>query len=60
MVGTILNVVLTRGLSANLVAYSQSAGFAEQALSAIRVVAAFGMEEVEAKNYKKYLVRARS
>jgi len=47
IVGVLLNMVLTRGLSQSLVAYSQSAGFAEQALSAIRVVSAFGMEVVE-------------
>jgi hypothetical protein len=42
-----------------MLAYSQSAGYAEQALSAMRVVSAFGMETLEAKNYIKYLDRAR-
>lgn len=39
----------------SLRAYGQSAGYAEQALSAIKVVVAFGMEPVEIKNYTKYL-----
>lgn len=43
-----------------MLAYSQSAGYAEQALSAIRVVSAFGMESLEAKNYAKYLERAKN
>ncbi len=43
-----------------MLAYSQSAGYAEQALSAIRVVSAFGMESLEAKNYSKYLERAKN
>lgn len=46
-VGALLNQILTSGTTKNLIAYSQSAGFAEQALSAIRVVTAFGMEKVE-------------
>jgi ABC-type multidrug transport system fused ATPase/permease subunit len=40
-------------------AYGQSAGYADQALNAIRVVAAYGQEEKEVKNYSKYLQRAR-
>ena len=40
-------------------AYSQSAGYAEQALNAIKVVFAFGQEETEIKNYEKYLNKAR-
>jgi len=39
-------------------AYSQSAGYAEQALSAIKVVHSYGQEELENNNYKKYLIRA--
>lgn len=38
-----------------LAAYGQSAGYAEQALNAIKVVEAFGMEETEVSNYQKYL-----
>jgi hypothetical protein len=40
-------------------AYGQSAGYADQALNAIRVVVAYGQEEKEVKNYVKYLDRAR-
>jgi ribosomal protein S19 len=40
-------------------AYGQSAGYADQALNAIRVVVAYGQEEKEVKNYIKYLDRAR-
>jgi hypothetical protein len=40
-------------------AYGQSAGYAEQALNAIKVVAAFGQEEKEIQNYQKYLFRAK-
>jgi ABC-type multidrug transport system fused ATPase/permease subunit len=39
--------------------YSQSAGYAEQCLMAIRVVVAFGNEQVEARNYTKHLTDAR-
>lgn len=41
-------------------AYGQSAGYADQALNAIRVVVAFGQEQKEVKNYSKYLHRART
>ena len=48
-----------RGFQDNMKAYGQSAGYAEQALNAIKVVFAFGMEETEISNYEKYLERAR-
>jgi ATP-binding cassette subfamily B (MDR/TAP) protein 1 len=41
-------------------AYGQSAGYADQALNAIRVVAAYSQEEKEVSNYTKYLSRART
>jgi ATP-binding cassette subfamily B (MDR/TAP) protein 1 len=34
---------------------AQSSGYAEQALSAIKVVHTYGQEELEEKNYKKYI-----
>lgn len=40
-------------------AYGQSAGYAEQALNAIRVVVAYGQEKREVANYQKYLDRAK-
>lgn len=36
-------------------AYGSSAGYAEQCLGAIKVVVAFGMEKIEAKNYEQNL-----
>jgi len=55
----LLTKVMQEGFAANLRAYSQSAGYAEQALNAIRVVVAFGQERQEAKNYLGYLGRAK-
>lgn len=43
----------------SLKAYGQSAGYAEQALSSIKVVVAFGMESIEIKNYSKYLEKSK-
>lgn len=54
-----IGVSLSRGFSANLKAYGQSAGYAEQALNAIKVVFAFGQEETELRNYVKYLSNAK-
>lgn len=53
--GKMLNKTSAEGLKA----YAQSAGYAEQALSAIRVVVAFGMEKMEIINYNKYLWRSK-
>jgi ABC-type multidrug transport system fused ATPase/permease subunit len=39
-------------------AYSQSAGYAEQALQAIKVVHTYGNELLEVRNYNNYLGRA--
>lgn len=43
------------GYTETMMAYNQSAGYAEQALAAIRVVVSFGFEKQEVKNYTKYL-----
>ena len=40
-----------------LKAYAQSAGYAEQALQAIRIVVSFGMEKSEINNYSRFLER---
>ena len=40
-------------------AYGQSAGYAEQALNAVRVVTAYGQERKEIQNYNKYLGQAK-
>lgn len=55
----LLTKVMQSGFLENMKAYGQSAGYADQALNAIRVVVAFGQEEKEAINYTKYLERAR-
>jgi ABC-type multidrug transport system fused ATPase/permease subunit len=57
--GNVFMKALSHGTQANLAAYAQSAGYAEQAFNAIRVVIAFGMEKVECNNYEKFLVYAR-
>ena len=36
-------------------AYGQSAGYAQQALDAIQIVVAFGMEDTEKTNYNRFL-----
>jgi len=50
---------LQKGFKDSMKAYSQSAGYAEQALNAIKVVQAFGREDTEQANYEKYLGKAR-
>jgi hypothetical protein len=42
-----------------LIAYSQSAGYAEQALHAVKVVQTYGQEMLEDTIYCKYLDRTR-
>jgi ATP-binding cassette, subfamily B (MDR/TAP), member 1 len=56
---TMYGKALSGGMSTSLMAYSQSAGYAEQAMTAIRVVIAFGMEMQEVDNYTRYLDRAK-
>ncbi|CDW80084.1 abc transporter family protein [Stylonychia lemnae] len=55
----VITIAFSKGFSENMKAYGQSAGYAEQALNAIKVVFAFGQEETEIKNYEKYLMKAR-
>jgi ATP-binding cassette subfamily B (MDR/TAP) protein 1 len=45
------------GVAEELIAYQQCAGIAEQSLQAIKVVHTYGREELESKNYNKYLNR---
>jgi len=54
-----ITVSFSKGFKDNMKAYGQSAGYADQALNAIRVVFAFGQEETEIRNYEKYLNRAK-
>ena len=51
--------VIQTNQKASLVAYGQSAGYAEQALSAIRIVVSFGQEKLEIKNYGFFLEKVR-
>ena len=51
--------VLTASMADRVRSYSASAGYAEQALSAVRVVVAFGMELTEVKTYSKFLAESR-
>ena len=51
--------IASSGVEKSLRAYGQSAGYADQALNAIKVVVAFGMETTEIQNYSKYLVGAK-
>jgi len=59
VLGAMIGKLFVAGLQQNLKAYSQSAGYAEQALSAIKVVHTYGQEEQEMKMYNKYLIRAK-
>ena len=47
--------VMSKRTLASMKAYGQSAGYAEQALSAIRIVVSFGQEDLEIKNYNYYV-----
>lgn len=59
MIGVAMSMSLEGGILQQMKAYSQSAGYAEQALSAIRVVHTYGQERLEHENYSKYLHRAK-
>ena len=52
-----MGAALQSGLTESLKAYSQSAGYAEQALQAIKIVHTYGQEKLELKNFSKYLTR---
>jgi hypothetical protein len=58
-VGSIMGSVVESGMVEAMKAYAQSAGYAEQALTAIRVVHTYGQEILEHRNYSKFLERAR-
>jgi ATP-binding cassette subfamily B (MDR/TAP) protein 1 len=51
----IFSSVMMKRASVTMRAYGQSAGYAEQALSAIRIVVSFGQEELEISNYSRFL-----
>lgn len=58
IVGMAMGVALNGGITEQMKAYAQSAGYAEQALSAIKVVHTYGNELLELNNYNRYLSRA--
>ena len=55
ILGYSMATVMKDGTVDQMRAYSQSAGYAEQALSGIRVVHTYCQENLEIKNYIKYL-----
>lgn len=57
-VGGLIGSVFAGNLKGQLKAYAQSAGYAEQALNAIRIVHTYCNEALELANYSKYLERA--
>lgn len=59
MTGSLMKAMKS-GFTENMRAYGQSAGYAEQALNAIRVVQAFGQEKAEVRNYDRHLETARA
>lgn len=50
----------TSGIKEEMKAYTQSGGYAEQALQAIQVVHTYGQEQLEKRLYKKYLDKSLS
>jgi ATP-binding cassette subfamily B (MDR/TAP) protein 1 len=55
LAGGVFTSILSATMKEQMKAYAQSAGYAEQALSAIKVVHTYGQELLEMKNYRKYL-----
>ena len=55
----IFGSVMQKNTVVSMRAYAQSAGYAEQALSAIRIVVSFGQEALEITNYTKFLQNVR-
>lgn len=55
----VFSTIMQKSSVDSLRAYSQSAGYAEQALSAIRIVVSFGQEKLEIKNYTTFLDKVR-
>jgi ABC-type multidrug transport system fused ATPase/permease subunit len=58
LAGAGMAISLEAGFTNQMKAYSQSAGYADQALNAIKVVHTYGQEALEEANYEKYLKRA--
>ena len=58
-VGIGWGISMESGSTAQMKAYAQSAGYAEQALQSVKIVHTYGNELLELKNYVKYLDRAK-
>lgn len=57
--GVMFTEVVQSSMKEQMKAYAQSAGYAEQAIAAIKVVHTYGQELLEMKNYNKYLLQAK-
>jgi len=55
-----LGVSVKTGILEITKSYTQSAGYAEQALQAIKIVQTYGNELLELKNFTKYLIRSKN
>ena len=55
----IFATVMQKDTITSMRAYGQSAGYAEQALGAVRIVVSFGQEQLEMNNYNRFLVRVK-
>ena len=55
ILGALLGILFGGNVNAEMNAYAQSAGYAEQALQAIKVVQTYGREMLEIQNYNKNL-----
>jgi ABC-type multidrug transport system fused ATPase/permease subunit len=58
LMGVGMAASFSEGGSDLMKSYSQSAGYAEQALASIKVVHTYGQELLEERNYGKYLTRS--
>lgn len=54
-----LGVSVKGGIMELTKSYTQSAGYAEQALQAVKIVHTYGNELLELKNFSKYLIRSK-
>ena len=59
MFGIMIGILYKTGIARSIKVYAQSAGYAEQALSAIKIVHTYGNEALEINNYKKFLYKER-
>jgi len=57
--GVAMGAMFETGAVENMKAYAQSAGYAEQALQSVKIVHTYCNEQLELRNYTKYLDRAK-